>query len=128
AHRVVDRGGSLTDADARSRGAGQGHGDAIDARLAAVLNAVAVDIRPYEVANLAQLVETEVDGLVAAAAGQRGGAGAGVAVGGRCALTGGGRRVTRWRGHGDRIGARGEVSDLVVAGGASHRVVDRGGG
>src|SRR5262249_35171127 len=90
---VAAGGGMLRDRDAGPGGAAQGQGDAVDARLAAVLDAVAVEVVPHEVAHAGRPVEAEVDGLVEigrASCRGRGEVGAGGAAGGRPAVAGGG--------------------------------------
>src|SRR5262249_45658707 len=101
------------------RRAGQGQRHAVDAWLAAVLDAVAVRVVPDEVADGDHLVVAEVHGQVAAAGGQGAGGGArraGVTVGGRGALPGRGGGVARGRGHGHGVGARRLGETVVPAG------------
>src|SRR5262249_15505094 len=118
---VRDRG--LGDAGAGAAAAGQRESHAGDAGLVGVLDAVAVEVVPHEVANGHRLVEAEVDGLIAAAGGQgaRGRAGgADVAIGGRGAFARGGGRVAGRGGDGDGVGA-GRLAELVQTVGVRDR-------
>jgi hypothetical protein len=54
----------LADRVASSIGAGQRHGDAVDARVAVVLDAIGVGVLPHVVADADRLIEPKVDRLI----------------------------------------------------------------
>ncbi len=118
----------IGDRVAQAVGAGQGQGDAGNAGLAAVLDAVVVAVGPDEVTDGDRLDEAGVDGVVGLARGQGVAAGDAGAVGigvGRVGGEGvaadilGGQDVAAAAGGGevDVIGAGGQVGEVVGAGG-----------